>query len=154
MRNMQYLFKTTLVMPLVFLLFSSAAAAETGNSEVSYKRTKENTIVHQGYTYEIDEETRRKIEKKYPILIEMLLTTKSMEQDERQYWLDILPSMTDDQVDRLNEILSNERKKLEALEKEYVQEIERINQKHLEEWERGQNAQDKQPSDSSSRSKE
>ncbi|MDR2411870.1 MAG: hypothetical protein LBD88_04895 [Candidatus Peribacteria bacterium] len=57
-----------------------------------------------------------------------------MENDERQYWFDIMPSMTDDQIDRLFNILDTEKKKLEALEEKYKDEIKRLNEKHLIEW--------------------
>jgi len=46
-----------------------------------------------------------------------------MDDDERQYWFDIMPSMTDSQVDRLFNILETERKKLEELELKYQDEI-------------------------------
>ena len=54
---------------------------------------------------------------KYPRLIELVLATESMDDSERQYWFDILPSMNADQVQRLVDILETERKKLDELEK-------------------------------------
>ena len=48
------------------------------------------------------------------ILIE---TTPSMNDTERWYWFQIFPYMREEQIDRLFEILSNERKKLDELEK-------------------------------------
>ena len=48
-------------------------------------------------TFIIDEESQAK----YPELITMILATESMDDDERQYWFDIMPSMTDSQIDRL-----------------------------------------------------
>jgi vacuolar-type H+-ATPase subunit I/STV1 len=57
-----------------------------------------------------------------------------MDDDERQYWFDIMPSMTDEQIDRLYNILDTERKKLEKLEKKYQNEIKTLNEKHLIEW--------------------
>ena len=57
-----------------------------------------------------------------------------MDDDERQYWFDILPSMTNEQIDRLFNILDTERKKLEALETKYQKEIKSLNEKHLIEW--------------------
>ena len=87
-------------------------------------------ITQNGKTYQIDEE----IQAKYPELIKMILLTESMDDDERQYWFDIMPSMTDDQIDRLFNILDTERKKLEELEMKYQQEIKNLNEKHLIEW--------------------
>jgi hypothetical protein len=57
-----------------------------------------------------------------------------MDDSERQYWFDILPSMNADQVQRLTDILETERKKLDELEKKYQTEIENLNQKHIAEW--------------------
>jgi hypothetical protein len=45
-----------------------------------------------------------------------------------------MPSMTDEQVDRLFNILDTERKKLEELESKYQKEIKDLNEKHLIEW--------------------
>ncbi len=71
---------------------------------------------------------------KYDELIKMVLATESMDDDERQYWFDIMPSMTESQVDRLYNILDTERKKLQELEIKYQEEIKDLNEKHLIEW--------------------
>ncbi len=81
-------------------------------------------------TFQIDEE----IQAKYPELIKMILLTESMDDDERQYWFDIMPSMTDEQIDRLFNILDTEKRKLEELEMKYQDEIKNLNEKHLIEW--------------------
>jgi hypothetical protein len=57
-----------------------------------------------------------------------------MDDEERQYWFDIMPSMNEEQVDRLFNILETERKKLEELETKYQDEIKTLNDKHLIEW--------------------
>jgi len=57
-----------------------------------------------------------------------------MDDEEKQYWFDIMPSMTDDQIDRLYNILETEKRKLEELEVKYQQEIKSLNEKHLIEW--------------------
>jgi hypothetical protein len=64
----------------------------------------------------------------------MILATESMDDDERQYWFDILPSMTENQIDKLFNILDTEKKKLEELELKYQEEIKQLNEKHLIEW--------------------
>lgn len=74
------------------------------------------------------------IQAKYPELIKLILATESMDDDERQYWFDIMPSMTNPQIDRLFEILETEKKKLEDLEVKYQKEIKALNEKHLIEW--------------------
>jgi len=70
----------------------------------------------------------------YKELVDLILATESMDDDERQYWFDIMPSMTDEQIDRLYNILDTERKKLEKLEEKYQEEIKNLNEKHLIEW--------------------
>lgn len=87
-------------------------------------------ITHNGKTYYIDDE----INIEYKELITLILNTESMDDEERQYWFDIMPSMNDDQVDRLFNILETERKKLEELELKYQEEIKNLNEKHLIEW--------------------
>lgn len=71
---------------------------------------------------------------KYWELIKLILETESMDDDERQYWFDIMRSMTDEQVDRLFNILDTEKKKLQSLELKYQKEIKKLNEKHLIEW--------------------
>ena len=74
------------------------------------------------------------VRKQYPELIPLILQTESMNDDERQYWFQILPIMTDEQVGKLREILANEKQQLAALDKEYNQELKQINEKHVTEW--------------------
>ena len=87
-------------------------------------------IKHNGTTFYIWDE----MQGKYPELIKLILNTESMDDDERQYWFDIMPSMTDSQIDRLYNILETEKKKLEELEVKYQKEIKTLNEKHLIEW--------------------
>lgn len=74
------------------------------------------------------------VQAKYPELVRLVIATESMDDNEKQYWFDILPSMTDEQVDRLFNILETERAKLEDLERKYQEEIKSLNEKHLIEW--------------------
>ncbi len=74
------------------------------------------------------------IQVQYHELVQLILATESMDDHEKQYWFDILPSMTADQVDRLYNILDTERRKLEELELKYQEEIKRLNETHLIEW--------------------
>lgn len=74
------------------------------------------------------------VKQQYPDLIPLILQTESMNDDERQYWFQILPIMTDEQVSKLREILVNEKHQLENLDKKYNKEIKRINDKHVSEW--------------------
>lgn len=74
------------------------------------------------------------VKKQYPDLIVLILKTESMNDDERQYWFQILPIMTDEQVNKLRDILKNEAEQLITIDKEYEQEMKRINVSHKEEW--------------------
>ena len=44
-----------------------------------------------------------------------------MNDEERQYWIDVLPIMTEDQLANLNSILGNEKKQIEEADKQYEQ---------------------------------
>ncbi|MCP4523402.1 MAG: hypothetical protein GY828_04220 [Candidatus Gracilibacteria bacterium] len=83
-----------------------------------------------GKTFTVSDE----IQAQYPELITLILATDSMDDSERQYWFDIMPSMTDEQVDRLFNILETEKNKLQELEVKYQTEIKQLNEKHLIEW--------------------
>jgi Na+/phosphate symporter len=98
------------------------------------------TIQNNGKSFNISDE----MQAKYPELIKLILNTESMDDDERQYWFDIMPSMTDSQIDRLFNILETERKKLDDLEIKYQKEIKSLNEKHLIEWQEFQVKQSKQ----------
>jgi len=87
-------------------------------------------IKHNNKIFYISDE----VQAEYPELIKLILNTESMDNEERQYWFDIMPSMNDSQVDRLFSILETERRKLEELESKYQEEIKSLNEKHLIEW--------------------
>lgn len=99
-------------------------------SNLKYKYTNMAEVTKNGKTFQISEE----IQAQYTELIDLIIDTDSMDDNERQYWFDIMPSMTDEQVDRLFNILDTERKKLEELESKYQKEIKELNEKHLIEW--------------------
>ena len=71
---------------------------------------------------------------KYPDLVELIKKTESMSKDERNYWFQILPIMTDEQVVRLRKILDDEANQLTKLDSEYQSELAKLNEKHLKEW--------------------
>lgn len=87
-------------------------------------------LKHNGKVFYLNDE----IQAKYTELVKLVLATESMDDEERQYWFDIMPSMNDSQIDRLFNILETERKKLEELELKYQEEIKSLNEKHLIEW--------------------
>nr|MDD3720307.1 hypothetical protein [Candidatus Gracilibacteria bacterium] len=97
-------------------------------------------ITYKGKNFQLSDE----IQAQFPELIKLILNTESMDDDERQYWFDIMPSMTDSQIDRLFNILDTEKKKLEELETKYQKEIKSLNEKHLIEWQEFQVKDNKQ----------
>ncbi len=71
---------------------------------------------------------------KYSDLVDLIKTTESMDDQERQYWFQILPIMTPEQVEKFRNILATEKNQLAELDKEYENELNRLNEKHLIEW--------------------
>lgn len=63
----------------------------------------------------IPEETRAR----FPQLIPMIVASPSMNDEERQYWIDVLPIMTEGQIDNLKDILGTEKKQIDAANKTY-----------------------------------
>lgn len=60
-------------------------------------------------------ESLRDIDKRFPWIVNMILSTPSMDDSEREYWLDTLQVITDEQITTLYNILKNEKEKLEYL---------------------------------------
>lgn len=87
-------------------------------------------VTHNDFTFTILDE----IQVKYPELVDLVLGSESIDNNEKQYWFDILPSMTNEQIDRLFNILMTERRQLEELNLKYQEEIKTLNEKHLIQW--------------------
>jgi len=81
---------------------------------------------------------------KYPELAEMIKNTESMSREEREYWFQILPIMTKEQVDRLRKILEEESVQLAKLDQKYQKELQKINKKHMSEWNTFEKKQDRE----------
>ncbi|QQR83909.1 hypothetical protein IPJ72_01745 [Candidatus Peregrinibacteria bacterium] len=67
----------------------------------------------------IPTETREK----FLDLVSMIEKSKSMNPEERQYWVDVLPVMNEDQINNLKSILDNEQKELSAANDQYEKEV-------------------------------
>jgi hypothetical protein len=74
------------------------------------------------------------VKENYGDLVELIKSTESMDDQEREYWFQILPIMNKEQIDKLKNILNTEKDQLAALDQEYEQELNRLNEKHLLEW--------------------
>ena len=53
-------------------------------------------------------------------LLDLIARSESMNDEERQYWVNILPIMTPEQIQNLRDILTNERKQLAAIDAKYA----------------------------------
>ena len=68
------------------------------------------------------------IQEKFSALVELIKRSESMNIEERQYWINILPAMTPEQLKNLQDILENEKRQLQAIDEKYSHEMERIGQ--------------------------
>jgi hypothetical protein len=74
------------------------------------------------------------IEKSSALII-LLLNSKSMaEASEKQSWFNLLPLMNDEQIAKLNDILTREKQKLAEIEKKYEDKKLEIKKKYLLKW--------------------
>ena len=65
-------------------------------------------------------------------LIELVLRSRSMDKDEeKQSWFNLLPLMNEEQIAKLNDILTREKQKLQEIEKKYEQKKVEIKKKYL-----------------------
>lgn len=66
------------------------------------------------------------IQAKFPDFIELILGSESMNDEERQYWVNILPIMTPEQLKSLQDILNNERSQLQAIDAKYAADVKKL----------------------------
>lgn len=69
------------------------------------------------------------LEKQFPEIITLIRGSESMNDEERKYWVSILPVMTPEQVQNLKDILVNEKSQLAAIDQKYNQEVDKIGSK-------------------------
>ncbi len=111
---------------------TAAAAQSTGQATTGTQTSAASTADPVGLFEKFD--IPDMVKKTYPDLVPLVLETESMNDDERQYWFQILPIMTEDQVKKLREILSNEKNQLAEIDKQYNREVKQINEQHVTEW--------------------
>lgn len=71
---------------------------------------------------------------KFTDLVKLICETESMNEEEREYWLKIMPIMTEDQIVKFRNILVNEKEQLAKLDKEYESEMNRMDKKNIAEF--------------------
>lgn len=65
------------------------------------------------------------VREKFPDIVKLIYETESMNDEEREYWMQIMPIMTEDQILKFREILVNEKDQLAKLDKEYESEMQK-----------------------------
>lgn len=75
--------------------------------------------------------------KDFPDIVEMILNSRSIDNDEeRQNWFNLLPMMNDSQMSKFRNILEKEKKKLDEIEKKYEDKKVEIKKKYLFKWQK------------------
>jgi hypothetical protein len=71
------------------------------------------------------------LKKQFPDLTDLISRSESMNDEERQYWVNLLPIMTPEQIQNLKDILVNERQQLDAIDAKYQKEIDQVGQEEF-----------------------
>lgn len=66
---------------------------------------------------------------KDPELVDLIAHSESMNDEERQYWINTLTVMTPAQVENLRQILKREREQLAAIDAKYAKEMQTVDQR-------------------------
>jgi hypothetical protein len=93
--------------------------------KVDPKKTNEQYIAEAEKHYIIPKLVRET----FPDLIKLIFETESMDEEEREYWLQILPIMTEEQIVKFRDILVNEKDQLTKLDQEYQDDISSLDTK-------------------------
>lgn len=67
------------------------------------------------------------VQSNFPDIVRMITQSDVMDSDEQQYWIDILPEMTAEQLEKLAALLGIEKDKMDALEDRYRNELSELN---------------------------
>jgi len=109
---------------------SGAATSQSGGSVV----TDDGIVVDENKSnkqYLAEAEVKyivpKLVREKFPDLVKLIYETESMNAEEREYWMQIMPIMTEEQIVKFRDILVNEKSQLSKLDKEYESEVARIN---------------------------
>ncbi len=66
------------------------------------------------------------VQEKFASILVLIQGSESMNNEERQYWINILPIMTPEQLKNLQDILSSEKKQLAAIDAKYSKEMSQV----------------------------
>lgn len=78
------------------------------------------------YPTELTTEQLSEIDKQFPSLIDFLLSSEAINDQEKSAWLAILPKMSQEKRQKLYDILLTERRQLEALVQKYEEETQKL----------------------------
>ncbi len=67
-------------------------------------------------------------------LRQLILATDVLNAAEKQYWMDLLPTMNDAQKAQLETILTTQQKNMEEINKKYDDKLEKVAEKYLNTW--------------------
>ncbi len=87
------------------------------------------------------------VQQKFATIVELIKASESMNNEERQYWINILPVMTAEQIKNLEDILTSEKQQLAAIDAKYNQQTTSPTQRPMEEVEAERRKQRKNRSD-------
>lgn len=70
-----------------------------------------------------------------PDVIVLVLNSKSMDNaEEKQSWFNLMPMMNKEQMDKLRDILTREKQKLDEIEKKYEHKKGELKNKYTQKW--------------------
>ncbi|MEK7547565.1 MAG: hypothetical protein AAB540_01590 [Patescibacteria group bacterium] len=104
---------------------TTGATATTGSAGVKVDKNKsaEQYIKEAEAKYIVPPLVRQK----FPDLIKLIYETESMNEEEREYWLQIMPIMSEEQTTKFRDILVNEKNQLAKLDQDYQTEMAKTN---------------------------
>jgi hypothetical protein len=70
---------------------------------------------------------------------QMIAVTTVLNEVEKKYWLDLLPTMNEGQLTQLKAILESEQKNMQAIDQKYDKKLEDVAQKYLSRWDSEKN---------------
>lgn len=65
---------------------------------------------------------------------QLIASTTALNEVEKKYWLDLLPTMNEGQLTQLKAILESEQKNREVIDQKYGKKLEDVAQKYLNRW--------------------
>jgi hypothetical protein len=87
-------------------------------------------VTSNGSTFTVEES----VQQKHPEIVALVLNSQSLDNEEKQQWLNLIPQMTEEKIEKLSKILVIEKNQLSENTGVAPADIAATNQKHLEEW--------------------